>query len=170
MFAYCNNNPAIFSDSQGLRPVSTLECFDDIPIPAPPKEQKPAECNGSKNPFKKVYDHISSQKEVEDQIRQQQNELFQQSANAIQNAFSSGYAIQQTAYDIEARAMADFWKSDLAKDAVISANITGIVGGIGAAIASICTGGLSLSAVAIGYFGTATGDFVTTLLEELFIQ
>ena len=40
MFAYCINNPVSCADSLGLRPVSILERFGDVSIPAPPKKVK----------------------------------------------------------------------------------------------------------------------------------
>lgn len=40
MFAYCNNNASNCSDSFGMRPVSILERFGDIAIPAPPLKVK----------------------------------------------------------------------------------------------------------------------------------
>ena len=40
MFAYCNNNPSNFSDTEGQRPISALEHFGDTPIPPPPEDKK----------------------------------------------------------------------------------------------------------------------------------
>jgi len=42
MFAYCNNNPVILSDSTGNRPFSELERFGEVSLPVPHKRNSNA--------------------------------------------------------------------------------------------------------------------------------
>ena len=52
MFAYCQNNPAGYVDSFGLRPVSVLERFGDTSIPTPPPKRKKEKANSNESSTK----------------------------------------------------------------------------------------------------------------------